>query len=126
MFDEAYAQNLIDVAMRLNSPWISEHLSFTRVGTGHEVNSAIPLPVPYDHEILDLLEPRARFFTSRLKCRFLLETTSITSAIQARISRRSSSSTNSVAGRGCGVLLDLHNLYANSVNHGFPAGDYFA
>lgn len=33
IFDEAYARNLIDWAKRLNSPWISEHLSFSRVGT---------------------------------------------------------------------------------------------
>src|SRR5258707_12015835 len=32
IFDHVYAENLISWAERLNSPWISEHLSFTRIG----------------------------------------------------------------------------------------------
>ena len=63
IFDEEFAENLMEWAARLNSPWISEHLAFSRVGSGHETNAAIALPVAYDLEMLDLLVPRVRFFT---------------------------------------------------------------
>jgi len=125
-FDEGYATNLMQLAQRLHSPWISDHLSFTRVGTGHEVNAAIPLPVPYDQEVLDLLIPRVHFFTKQLGCPILFENNVyyfrypgqefLEEAFLNELCRRT----------GCGVLLDLHNLYTNSVNHGFSATEYLA
>lgn len=126
IFDRAYAQNLIDWAKRLGSPWLSDHLSFSRVGTGHEVNAAITLPVPYDRDVLDLLIPRVQFFTERLDRPFLLEN----NVYYVRYPEQELSEEeflNELCRRsGCGVLLDLHNLHTNAVNHGFSAGDYLA
>jgi uncharacterized protein (UPF0276 family) len=124
IFDEEYGRNLTEWAERLDSPWISDHLSFTRVGTGHEVNAAITVPVPYDREVLDLLIPRVRFFTSGSRRPFLLEN----NVYYFRYPGQDLSEEkflNALCRRsGCGVLLDLHNLYTNSVNHGFSAADY--
>lgn len=124
IFDEEYARNLIAWADRLQSPWISEHLSFSRIGTGHEVNAAVAVPVPYDQEVLELLVPRVKFFTDVLPCPFLLENNVYyfrygdqdysEEAFLNELCRRTK----------CGVLLDLHNLYTNSLNHGFDALDY--
>lgn len=123
-FDEGYARNLVEWADRLNSPWISDHLSFSRVGTGHEVNAAITLPVPYDREVLELLIPRVRFFTDAARRPFLLEN----NVYYFRYAGQDLSEEeflNQLCRRSaCGVLLDLHNLYTNAVNHGFPAADY--
>jgi len=124
MFDQEYAQNLVDLALRLRSPWISDHLSFTRVGTGHELNSAIPLPVPYDKEILEMLKPRVQFFTERLQCPFLLENNVYYFRYPDQDFSEEEFMNQLCRTSGCGVLLDLHNLYTNSVNHGFPAEDY--
>lgn len=126
IFDEGYAKNLISWANRLNSPWISEHLSFSRVGKGEEVNSAIALPVPYDQEVLDLLIPRVRFFTDALCCPFLLEN----NVYYFSYTRQEFSEEvflNELCRQAkCLVLLDLHNLYTNALNHGFDALDYLA
>ena len=124
IFDEAYALNLIDWAKRLDAPWLSEHLAFSRVGTGHEVNSAVLLPPPYDTEMLDLLVPRIRFFADRLGRPFLLEN----SVAYFRYPRQDFTEEvflNELCRRsGCGMLLDLHNLYTNAINHAFDAADY--
>ena len=123
-FDEEYARRLMALADQLDCPWFSEHLSFTRVGTGHEgeVNSALPLPVPYDREVLDLLSPRVSFLTQGR--RFLLEN----NAYYVRYPDQDLTEEqffNQLCQRtGCGVLLDLHNLYTNAINHGFAASDY--
>lgn len=124
IFDEDYARNLIGWAERLQSPWISDHLAFTRIGTGHEVNSAITLPVPYDLEVLDLLTPRVRFFTEALRCPFLLENNVYYFRYPGQDLQEEEFLNRLCRGTGCGVLLDLHNLYTNSVNHRFPAEDY--
>lgn len=126
IFDEAYAENLISWAHRLNSPWISEHLSFTRIGRGIEVNSAIALPVPYDREVLDLLVPRVRFLTNALHCPFLLENNVYYFTYPGQEFSEEAFLNELCRRAKCEVLLDLHNLYTNAVNHGFDAIDYLA
>ena len=125
-FDEEYACNLIDLAQRFNSPWISDHLSFSRVGTGHELNAAITLPVPYDREVLDLLIPRVQFFKQRLDRPFLLENNVYYFRYPGQQYTEEEFLNELCEEAGSGILLDLHNLYTNSVNHGFSATDYLA
>lgn len=126
IFDKEYAHNLIAWADRLRSPWISEHLSFSRVGTGHEVNAAVALPVPYDREVLELLIPRVQLFTDALKCAFLLEN-NVYYFRYAEQEYTEEAFLNELCRRTkCGVLLDLHNLYTNSLNHGFDALNYLS
>jgi uncharacterized protein (UPF0276 family) len=127
IFDETYAQNLIDWAERFDSPWISDHLSFSRVGAAeHELNAAIMLPVPYDRDVLELLIPRVRFFTERLNCPFLLEN-NVYYVRYLEQELTEEEFLNELCRRsGCGVLLDLHNLYTNSVNHGFSPFEFLA
>lgn len=124
IFDQEYGQNLAAWANRLHSPWISEHLSFTRVGSGHELNAAIALPVPYDREVLELLVPRVRWLTEILECEFLLEN----NVYYFRYPEQDLSEEeflNQLCNRTeCNILLDLHNLYTNSVNHKFDSQAY--
>ena len=121
-FDDEYARNLMDWAEHLNSPWISDHLSFTRIGTGHEVNAAIPLPVPYDEEVLKMLIPRVRFLTER--CHFLLENNVYYFSYPGQEFSEDEFLNELCRRSGSGVLLDLHNLYTNALNHGFSATTY--
>ena len=124
IFDEEYGRNLIAWADRLKSPWVSEHLSFSRIGTGHETNAAVAVAVPYDEEVLELLVPRVKFFTDVLPCPFLLENNVYYFGYGDQ-DYSEESFLNELCGRAkCGVLLDLHNLYTNALNHGFDAMDY--
>ncbi len=123
-FDVGYADNLIAWARRLGSPWISDHLSFSRVGTGHETNAAMTVPVPYDREVLDLLIPRARYFTERLESPFLLENNVYYFRYPDQEMPEEEFLNELCPRAGCRMLLDLHNLHTNAVNHGFSAADY--
>lgn len=136
IFDRELADNLIEIATRFKSPWMSDHLSFSRVGTGHgtndepereaggEVNAAFALPVAYDLEMLDILLERVGYFTDRLACPFLLENNVYYVRFPDQEMTEEQFFNRLCEGSACGVLLDLHNLYTNSVNHGFPALDY--
>lgn len=124
IFDEEYGRNLISWANRLQSPWISEHLSFSRIGTGHEVNAAVALPVAYDSELLDLLTPRVRFFTGALECPFLLENNVYYLRFEDQDFSEEAFLNELCRRTNCGVLLDLHNIYTNALNHGFDALEY--
>ena len=126
LFDLEYATNLMALADRLDSPWFSEHLSFTRVGTGHEheVNAALPLPVPYDREVMDLLLPRVAALAGGAGRPFLLENNAYYLRYPDQDMTEEQFLNELCTRSGCGVLLDLHNLHTNAVNHGFAASEY--
>jgi uncharacterized protein len=127
IFDEEYAKNLLSWAERLHSPWISEHLSFSRITAAeHEVNSAIALPVPYDREILDLLIPRIQFVTDNAPCPFLLENSVYYFSYPDQEFSEEVFLNELCNLTQCRMLLDLHNLYTNAVNHSFDPLQYLA
>lgn len=123
-FDEEYARNLASLAHRLDARWISDHLSFTRVGSGHEINSALPLSVPYDWEALEMLIPRVKFLMDEAGIPVLFEN----NVYYVRYPDQDLTEElflNELCRRtGCGVLLDLHNLYTNARNHSLSALEY--
>lgn len=125
-FDQEYAEQLICSQRRLSSPWVSEHLSFSRLSTDHEVNTAVAVAVPYDRAMLDVLVPRVQFFTRRLACPFLLEN-SVSYLTYPDEDMSEPEFLNELCARtGCGLLLDLHNLHCNAVNHGFEPRTYLS
>jgi uncharacterized protein len=121
VFDEGYLERLSQWRVRHDCRWLSEHLAFTRTGSGHETNAAVALPIPYDHAMLDLVCARVRIAQARLGCPFLLEnnvnffTFPDEEMSEAEFLNRLTQET------GCHLLLDLHNVYTNAVNHRFDA-----
>jgi len=116
VFDAAYVDNLAHWARRWRAPWVSEHLSFSRIGTAHEVNAALALPVACDEEMLNLLVPRIDCVQQRLGLPFLLEN-SVTYVNIPEQGMGEAEFLNRLCARsGCSLLLDLHNLYTNACN----------
>ena len=124
VFDTEYLHNLGAWRRRLRSPWVSEHLSFSRVGSGHETNAAMALPAPLDREVLDLLIPRIRAAQDEVGCDFLLENNVYYFQYPDQEMTEAEFLTQMAAETGCGLLLDLHNVYTNSLNHGFDALEF--
>ncbi len=121
VFDRAYLDNLAQWAAHWRAPWVSEHLSFSRVGGVHEVNAALALPIAYDDEMLDLLVPRIDAVQQRLGVPFLLENNVAYVSIPEQGMREADFLNRLCARTSCSLLLDLHNLYTNAVNHRFSA-----
>ena len=123
VFDEPYVAQLAHWRARHGCAWASDHLSFSRIGAGHEHNAAMALPSPYDRELLALLVPRVRAVQDRLGCRFLLEN-NVYYFDYPRQELSEPEFLNALTQRtGCGLLLDLHNLHTNALNHRFdPLG----
>jgi uncharacterized protein (UPF0276 family) len=81
-------------------------------------------PVPYDEEVLDLLVPRIRFFSERSSRPFLLENNVYYVRYPSQEFTEEQFLNELCDRTGCSVLLDLHNLHTNAVNHGFSATKY--
>lgn len=121
IFDRAYVDNLARWAGRWRAPWVSEHLSFSRVGSAHEVNAALALPIACDEDMLDLLVPRIDAVQQRLGVPFLLENNVAYVTIPEQGMGEAEFLNRLCARTSCSLLLDLHNLYTNAVNHRFSA-----
>jgi uncharacterized protein len=120
LFDKQHVEQISRMHAELSFSWHSDHLSFARLPQlEHELHTAISLPIPYDREVLEFVTERVRHILSAVPCEFLLENNVyyVDAPEQEmsepeflnRLSRES----------GCGILLDLHNVYVNARNHNF-------
>lgn len=98
---------------------VSEHLCWGALGSRH-FNDLLPLP--YTEEALDLMVERVGAVQAALGRQILVE--NVSSYLQYRDSTLPELEFAAELARrsGCGLLLDINNLYVNSVNHGFDAG----
>jgi len=111
------------LARRFEPHLVSEHLSWSSID-GRYANDLLPLP--FTRAALDHVVGRIGAVQDRLGRRILVE--NIASYLEfgestmpewefvAAVARRS----------GCAILLDVNNVYVNSVNHGFDAHAYLA
>lgn len=118
---ETYLERLARLVRRIEPAIVSDHLCWTGVD-GENLHDLLPLP--FTEEAVAYVAARAARVQERLGRRILLEN------ISAYVTYRHSTMPEweflaAVARRaGCGVLLDLNNIYVNSVNHGFDPLDY--
>jgi len=127
-FDLEYLAHLAAWQRRYRFPWQSDHLSFAEVtaadGTEHHAGVAVPLP--YDHDVLEMVVERVDRFQQIVSAPFLLENSVYFVTFRDQ-DMSEPQFLNALTHRtGCGVLLDVHNLYANARNHGFDAKGFLA
>jgi uncharacterized protein (UPF0276 family) len=122
-FDAAHLDQVGRWQDRYGFQWQSDHLSFVRVSDhdGHEHNAGLAIPLPYDAEVLDLVGRRVEAIQSRISAPFLIENSVYFVEIPEQEMTESEFLNALTARTGCGLLLDLHNVYTNARNHGFDA-----
>ena len=100
---------------------VSEHLCWGAIGGAH-LNDLLPLP--YTEEALDLMVRRIDEAQSALGRQILIE--NVSSYLQfTESSIPEWEFLTALAKRaGCGLLLDVNNIYVNAVNHGFDPLTY--
>jgi len=100
---------------------VSEHLSWSSVG-GRYLNDLLPLPAT--REALELVVMRVDETQEALGRAILVE--NVTSYVRFDVAEMPEHCFMSeVAQRtGCGILLDVNNLYVNERNHGTPAAAF--
>jgi len=126
-FDRRHVAQIARWQQRYRFPWHSDHLSFNRLEqpSGHSRDVGLSMPIPYDDSVLDLVAERVDYVLDAVPVPFLLEN----NVYYFEIAEQEMSEPeflNALADRtGCGILLDVHNVYANARNHGFDARDFF-
>lgn len=100
---------------------VSDHLCWTGLDghTSHDL-----LPIAYNEETLTLVTDRVQRIQDVLGCRILLENPSVYLQF-ASATMDEPAFFNALADRsGCGVLLDVNNVYVSGFNLGFDPGGY--
>jgi uncharacterized protein (UPF0276 family) len=114
--DEEYLQRVARLVRRLNPPWWSEHLAFTRA-SGREIGHLAPLP--YTHEAVDVVCRNTAELRRHLDVPLILENISYTIDLPGADMTEAEFISEVVERADCGLLLDVMNLHANAVNHGY-------
>jgi uncharacterized protein (UPF0276 family) len=113
---QEHVRQLRRLVERVEPVLVSEHLCWAAIGPNH-LNDLLPLP--YTAEALRLVERHVLQVQEALARPILIE--NISSYVQFRSSQMSECEflAELVRRTGCGVLLDVNNLYVNARNHGF-------
>ncbi|WP_028008720.1 MNIO family bufferin maturase [Solimonas flava] len=119
--DRDYLRRLAALARRVRPRLISDHLCWT--GTGG-VNLHELMPLPHTDEAVRHVARRVRQVQDALGAPLALENVSSYVRVAGEPLREWQFIAAVVAESGCGVLLDVNNVYVNSRNHGFDPHDF--
>ena len=113
---DAHLAKLARLVERIEPLLVSEHLSWGGLGDAR-LNDL--LPMPYTREALALFTERVDRVQTTLRRRILVENVSTYVTYRGSEMSETRFLAELAARTGCGVLLDLNNLYVNAVNHDF-------
>ena len=126
--NDAYLKMLDSFQKEWPFLWHSEHLGFQTIPGDNDsaLEIGVPLPMPATVEAVDLVASRSATILKRYDVPFLLENPAHYFSelpIDPEIGNEYNFLTAFTQKSGCYLLLDLHNLYCNAVNHHFDARD---
>jgi uncharacterized protein len=119
--DEGHLARLDALVRRFEPCYVSEHLSWSSYGARH-ANDLLPLP--FTTEALGHVVERVSRVQERLGRRILVENVSRYCSFAESTIGEAEFVAEVARLAGCGVLLDVNNVWVNCVNHGLDAERY--
>jgi uncharacterized protein (UPF0276 family) len=117
-FSEQHLQRVRALVDAIEPALVSEHLSWGALGE-RQLNDLLPLR--FDDAALALVETRVARVQDALRRRLLVENVSTYLRFHGDALSETQFLAELVRRTGCGVLLDVNNLYVNQHNHGEDA-----
>src|SRR5262249_48293569 len=119
--NEQYLEELKEILDKTDSPWWSDHLCFTSVqGTYmHDL-----LPLPFTREAVAHIAKRIKRVQDFTQRPFLIENISFYMNMPCCEMTDAQFLCEVLEAADCGLLLDVNNVYVNSLNHGFDPFEY--
>lgn len=117
-FDQQHALRLKALVERIQPALVSEHLCWGAIADRH-LNDLLPMPLTA--ESLDLMVERVDFLQNLLQRTVLIENVSSYIRFQADHLCEAEFLCELSQRTGCGILLDVNNVFVNQFNHNEPA-----
>lgn len=112
--DEIYLEKFAGLVENVQPEWFSDHICFTKSG-GVDIGHLSP--VPFTKESLKVLIRNISRVKERIKTPFILENITYMFRYQNNEMDEADFLWTLLDETDCGLLLDVTNLYINSVNH---------
>lgn len=116
-----YLTRLRSLADSIQPHWISDHICWTGV-QGRNTHDLLPLP--YHEASLKHVINRVRMVQEILERPLVLENPSSYVTFRESTMPEWEFVARLAIETGCGLLLDVNNVYVSSINHGFDADEY--
>jgi uncharacterized protein len=117
--DEVFLRQIKSFLAQHNVSVYSEHLSYCS-DEGHLYDL---MPIPFTEEAVDYVAQRIRRVQDILERRMVIENISYYAAPSRELSELDF--INAVLQEAdCDLLLDINNIYVNSINHAYDAGEF--
>jgi len=121
--DKAHVERLRELLARYQPQVFSEHLAWSRGPAGY-LNDLLPLP--YTRAALARVIENVDEVQTALGRRILIENPATYLRFTDDEMSEAGFLRELVAASGCGLLLDINNVYVSAVNHGLDAHEYLA
>lgn len=118
-----YLRRLKALVDEIEPLFVSDHLSWSRIGG---FNSHDLLPLPYTEEALAIVCANIDAAQEALGRTMLFENPSSYLSFDGADMREWEFIAEMARRTGCGLLLDVNNVYVSAVNHGFDADAFLA
>ncbi|HET6424396.1 MAG TPA: DUF692 domain-containing protein, partial [Planctomycetaceae bacterium] len=119
--DRLYLAKLKQLADEIHAAWVSDHLCWTGVAG---LNSHDLLPLPLTEEALRHVAARVKTVQEILERPLILENPSSYVTFACSTMSEQDFLLELCHETGCGLLLDVNNVYVSSVNHEFDPHEY--
>jgi uncharacterized protein len=121
--DRTYVQNLKRLRDRIRAKWVSDHLCWTGLA-GRNTHDLLPLP--YTRDTLRHVSERVRRVQDLLSAPLIIENPSTYVGFADSTMMEWDFLAALCERTGCGLLLDVNNIFVSARNHGFAVDDYLA
>lgn len=119
--DREHLQKLKNLVNRIEPGFVSEHLAWSAIA-GQHFNDLLPLP--YTEEALRQVISNVNHAQDVLGRQILLENISSYLEFEASTIPEWEFLVTTATETGCGILLDINNVYVAACNHGFDPMSY--
>jgi len=119
--DKTHLNRLVDLERRIEPGAVSEHLSWS-IADGVYLNDLIALP--YSEESLSVFSGHVGEMQDALKRQVLIENPSSYLRYEHSVIPEPEFLLAVARRSGCGILLDVNNVFVSAMNHGFDAQSY--
>ena len=113
--DDAYDDALAALVEHTRAPFFSDHLCYSNLGGAESFDL---LPLPFTDEAVHVAASRARRLAAHVGRPMILENITYYAEMPGSRLTESAFVNGVLRDSGCGLLLDLGNLYLNAMNHG--------
>ncbi len=116
-----YLRKLKTLARLVDAKWVSDHLCWTGIA-GKNTHDLLPLPLT--EEALEHVTGRVRIVQDLLERPLVLENPSTYVTFRSSTMPEAEFLARLADATGCGLLLDVNNVYVSSRNHDFDPEEY--